>query len=375
MSSYIAVLSIVLILGFCIEISRGCHWNATLVIGRNVRTVPLDGVFWLLIFVTLTLYGGLRYNVGTDYESYCTMFTDICDDWFKNRYTGTEQGYVWLNRIVSLFTEEPQVIIFITNMIICVFGVTTLRRYCKCIPFGLVVYFTTLYYFSFNIIRQGMAANMVFLAIGLAADGKMKRAWFWVIAAGFFHQTAWLLMIPLLFLMKRRYKLPVYLAVFGIAALATLFRDTVTIQLISRIYPSMLNFADAYQYEFSPVQVALCALYLLLCLMYISPMLEKKKENILYVNFALFTFGVYLLLFWIPMWSRLNLYVIGLYALIVPEAVSCEKDRRMRWLYYGGLMLMLVFFFFGPSILSGTDWYYGTYFDKLRELELEKIIP
>ena len=63
-------------------------------------------------------------------------------------------------------------------------------------------------------------------------------------------------------------------------------------------------------------------------------MLQAKKGNIVYINAAIFTFAMYALLFWFPMWSRLNLYFIGLFALIVPEAVSCEKDRKMRIFYY-----------------------------------------
>lgn len=372
MAPYLVVLSIILLLGFCIELGKENQWNATFVINQRTYQVPLTAVFWLLIFITLTLFGGLRYKVGTDYESYCIMFTDIYDDWFKNRYVGTEQGYVWLNRIVTLFTDEPQAIIFITNMIICAVGVFAMSRFSVFAPFSLYIYYTTLYYYSFNIIRQGMACNFVFLAVGYAAHGKWKKCWFWLIFAGFFHRTAWLLMIPLLLLMAVKYKPVMYFSVFGIAALATLFRDTVTIQLISRFYPSMLEFKDAYMYDFSPVQVVLCLMYMVLCLIYYKPMLERRKENILYINFSILTFGMYLLLFWLPMWSRMNLYLIGLYAFIVPEAVSCEKSRRIRFMYYAILLGILLFFYIVPPLLSGgAGWEYHTYWDKLRELEME----
>ena len=89
----------------------------------------------------------------------------------------------------------------------------------------------------------------------------------------------------------------------------------------------------------------------------------------------IFTFAMYALLFWFPMWSRLNLYFIGLFALIVPEAVSCEKDRKMRIFYYAGILAILLFFYIVPTLAGGGDWYYATNFDKLKELAAEKMIP
>lgn len=375
MAIYLVVLSIIMILGFCIEIGKANRWEAVFAAGRREIRISLTGVFWALIFLTLALFGGLRYNVGTDYESYCTIFTDIAENWYAARYTGTERGYVWLNRIVSIFTDEPQVIIFITNAIITFVGLHCLRKYCRFVPFGLFIFYTTLYYYSFNLIRQGMAATIIFLAMGYASDGKWKKCIAAVVIAGFFHRTAWQFMLPIVVLLMFRYKPSVYFICFALAALATLFRDTVTLQLIARFYPSMLNFEDAYQFEFSFTQVGLCLIYMILCLMYYKPMLQAKKGNIVYINAAIFTFAMYALLFWFPMWSRLNLYFIGLFALIVPEAVSCEKDRKMRIFYYAGILAILLFFYIVPTLTGGGDWHYATYFDKLKELAAEKMIP
>ena len=69
MAIYLVVLSIIMILGFCIEIGKANRWEAVFVAGRREIRISLTGVFWALIFLTLALFGGLRYNVGTDYES------------------------------------------------------------------------------------------------------------------------------------------------------------------------------------------------------------------------------------------------------------------------------------------------------------------
>ena len=75
------------------------------------------------------------------------------------------------------------------------------------------------------------------------------------------------------------------------------------------------------------------------------------------------------------MWSRLNLYFIGLFAVIVPQAVSCEKDWRLRALYYTLMLGILVFFYVMPSFV-GTDAYaYTTVFDRPADYLSQLYMP
>ena len=377
MAIYVTVLGIVMALGCCVEIGKVNHWNAVFVRGKQTWTIPLTGIFWALIFVTLTLFGGLRYMVGTDFEGYCEIFENIAADWYVETYAGTERGYVWLNRIISLFTQESQVVIFITNMIICWLGVTALRKYCRFAPFGIYIFFTTLYYSSFNLIRQGMAAAFVLLAVGYAADRKLIKSMLLVIAGSLFHKTA-LLMVPVLILMSFPYKPVVYWVVYLLSAAASLSeqgRDIIANQLVGRFYPYVANDAATFQADFSPTQVILCLLYMLLCIYYWKKMREKKRGNIVYINLSILIFMLYSVYFWLPMWSRLNMYFICLYALIVPAAVECEESRRLKTFYYGVLLGILLFFYIAPTLMGGGDWYYGTFFEKLAVLREEALWP
>lgn len=355
MGIYLLVLGTVCILGAVIEFGKSRGWTSVWLLGKKEYVFYKTDILWAVILVILMLFGGLRYKVGTDYESYCLMFSRICEDWNEILYGGTERGYVWLNRIVSLYTKDPQWIIFLSNAVVSWIGVHCLRKYSRFAPFSLFLFFTTLYYYSFNLIRQGMAAAFVLLAFCYARDRKWVRSMAVCLIACLFHQTA-LLMVPVLFLMQFRYQPSWYFVFFAIAALCTLLRDQITYFLIATFYPNNLNYAQAYAYDFSPTQVILCAIYMVLCLLYYRVMLKREQGNILYINFSILIFGIYTFFFWIPMWSRLNLYFIGLYALIVPEAVSCEKDRKTRALYYAVMLGILVFFYVAPSFL-GTDAY------------------
>ncbi len=374
MGYYLLILFLICMLGGIIEYGRAQELTATFVVGKKRRTIYRLDFLWLVILIILLLFGGLRYDVGTDYHSYCNMFAALYEDWNEVLYGGTERGYVWLNRIVSLYTNDPQWIIFITNGIITCIGVHCLRKYCRFAPFGLFIFFTTLYYYSFNLIRQGMAAAFVFWAVCEAGERKWIKSMLLCLLATTFHQTAWL-MVPVIILMGFRYRPVWYFVFFAAAALCTLLKDSITYFLIATFYPNNLNYAQAYAYDFSPVQVILCAIYMALALLYYKPMMEQKKGSIQYINLAILIFGLYTFFYWIPMWSRLNLYFIGLFAVIVPQAVSCEKDWRLRALYYTLMLGILVFFYVMPSFV-GTDAYaYTTVFDRPADYLSQLYMP
>ena len=363
MGIYLLVLGVICALGGIIEYGRSLELRSTFLIGKKPHTIYRLDFLWIVILLILVLFGGLRYGVGTDYESYCNIFVNIYKDWYDILYNGTERGYVWLNRLLTLFTNDPQWIIFVSNFIICLIGVHCLRKYCRFAPFGLFIFFTTLYYYAFNLIRQGMAAAFIMLAVCLARDRKWVRSLLVCLVAVLFHKTA-LMMLPVIILMQFKWSPPWYFAFFAVAVLCTLFRDNITYFLISTFYPNNLGDAAAYTFDFSPTQVILCAIYMALCLFYFRQMLAGNKGNILYINFAILIFGSYTFFFWIPMWSRLNLYFIGLYAVIVPEAVSCEPDRKVRMLYYGVMLAILLFFYIAPSLIGADAYSYASIFDR-----------
>ena len=341
MEIYILVIAALTALGIFVEAGKTGRWSGTLAVAGHRPVWSVNLCFWLLIAALLILFGGLRYRVGDDFDSYCLIFENICKDWDTILYNGTEAGYVWLNRLVSVWTEEPQWIIVVTTAMITVFGVIAICKESKLVPFSLFIFFTTIYYQGFNLIRQCIACSMVLLALVYVKRKRWMWACVWLFLASLFHKTA-LVGFPVLFLAHFRYQ-----PLNG---------------LLLRIYPTAAATSASYLYEgVSGVQVVLCLLYAGLCLRYYRPMLEKSPGNIVYMNLYIFLLGVYAFFYWIPMWGRMQLYFIGMYALIVPEAIACEKNRVLRILYYAVIWGILLFFFIVPK-LSGDlgAWEYQT---------------
>ena len=363
MGSYLLAIGFLVLMGYGIQISRWKNLGGHLLTAKGIYRLSIEPVFWFAIFLTLLLFGGLRYYVGTDFESYYTIFRDICEDWDDLRYQGTEAGFVWLNRWISLFTDNPQWIIFIANGIISFFCTAALIKESKFVPFSIYIIFTTIYYQSFNLVRQGMACSIVLLAFVYAKERKWLRCYGLILFAALFHRTA-LIMLPIMFLMQFQYVHALYFVFFALASLGIFLQDQIT-ALLLRIYPSAMAATDAYLYEeSSPLQIAMCLIYAVLCLLYYRKLLDKDKGNVLYVNFSVLLLGLYAFFYWIPMWGRIQLYFIGFYSLIVPEVISCEESRMMRILYYAVIWGILLFFFIVPNLNSSGLWPYQTIFSQ-----------
>jgi hypothetical protein len=361
MEIYLVVLGLILLLSFGVEIGRQADLKQILVIrGKEYSIIPTE-FLWIGIALAFVIFGGIRYGIGDDYFGYRMMFEDLCENWNDPARAGTEQGFVWLNRIVSLYTQNADWIIFITNAIVSITGVWCIRKFSKFTPISLFIFYTTIYYQAFNLVRQGMAAAMIFLAFGYVKEKKWIRGMIWTVLAFYFHKTS-LIMLPLFFLMSIKYNPIFYLIFFSVSCVCFLLKENISSLLIS-FYPYAVNDGEAYMYSsISPTQIALSGIYMVLAWIYYKPLLEKDDGNILYINFSILMFGLYSCFFWIPLWGRLQLYFICLYALIIPEIISCESDKRLRFLYYLVIWGLLAFFYIVPMALYGVTWPYKTIF-------------
>lgn len=358
MEIYIYLIAAVWIslLGILIQLGRTFHWEGSLVLGKRQRRISLNIIPWALVLITLAVFGGLRYRVGTDFESYAEIFGNISRNWYDARYTGTEWGFVWLNRLITVFTDDAQWMFFLTNLFITVFGLVCIGRYSRFVPISLYIFYTTIYYQGFNLIRQGMACAVVFLAFGLYHEGKWVRSVLMILIASLFHRTA-LVVLPVFLLMRFRCHQAWYYIFGVIASLGFLLKEQVN-ELLLRFYPSAAAASAEYLYEeFSPVQVILCLIYVVLCLIYYKKLMDRNPRNVIYINFSVLLLGLYACFYWIPMWGRLQLYFICFFSLIIPEVISCEENRLLRVIYYAVIWGIMLFFYMVPVLMSGGGFW------------------
>lgn len=148
------------------------------------------------VCIMLTLVSGLRsYTVGVDtlqyWNAYLTAWAD--HSWY-------ESGFLWLLRALNSISENPQLLLFFTSVVMtgCV-GYAICRFNCNPI-IAFFLYITLLTYATFmNLMRQGLAAAILVAALPWLASGKRLRFVFAVLISSLFHSTAivMLALVPL----------------------------------------------------------------------------------------------------------------------------------------------------------------------------------
>lgn len=177
----------------------------------------------MIPLASLVLVSGLRYRVGTDFQTYTPLYEmagDYQNVWqifgFGTAKMATDPGFTALLWLMNFITKDPQIMYITVAAVTYSFIMKTLADYGR--PFELSVFLflgTFHYYASFNGIRQYMVAAALFWAIRYIISGNWKRYFLIVLISSLFHSSA-LIMIPVYFIVRRKAWSP---AIFGLSAL------------------------------------------------------------------------------------------------------------------------------------------------------------
>lgn len=355
--TYLLVSAVVILLSLGIVYFRSGNRMGVLVlpVGRHRRLkIHMESMLWLTIATVCILFGGLRYYVGTDYESYIDIFNQIHGN--STRYTfSVESGYILLNRLVGLVTANPQAIMIVTSAIIVVFYLARIQASSAFIPFSVYVFFS-LFTSSFNTIRQGIAIAICVFALEEIRSKRWGRSAALFLVAMLFHKTS-MFMLAVYILCRCTYSIAGYgiiSAGMGLLFLARGRLYTLLLDVFYTNYQGLSTYSDTPNISLSPVQVFQCTMYLALCVIYYKPLLKKHPGNILYVNLSFVFLLCCLLGTWLPLWERMVLYLQAPFLLVIPEVISCEENKWVRRFYY--FMIWGSMFFYWVLALRGMGY-------------------
>lgn len=159
-------------------------------------------VFYVLVLV-LSFFACLRdRTVGQDTRSYIFLFNRIVNlEWqdivsFSSR-TGYEIGYVVYNKVLSLITEDGQIVTFCNSLIFMVLAAKVLYNECFNPVIGLYLFFTLgLYQTSFNIVSSLIAAYLVLSGLRDLRERRIAKYLVRVFLGCLFHSAAFIMIIP-----------------------------------------------------------------------------------------------------------------------------------------------------------------------------------
>ena len=161
---------------------------------KNNKTACL--VLIVLIFIVLTLFGGLRsINLGYDAKMYIVNTYRILDNDSSLvsifSYYGLEKGYILLMYLAHQITPEPWLGLLFLNALANIgplyFIFKNRKKYSVLV--AIPAFYCTLYLFSFNTMRQCVAMSAFFIALVMLQEKKYAKAFLLGVFGFFFHRS------------------------------------------------------------------------------------------------------------------------------------------------------------------------------------------
>ncbi|WP_286141025.1 EpsG family protein [Duncaniella freteri] len=159
---------------------------------ESVQGYKCRKILALISFILLFCFIGLRYETGTDWQSYKKLFDNLIFDWtILVNVVHFDFGYVLLNAFVKLFTDNYSILIFIDAALT---GIILYKFIIKFSPRPNISIF--LFYTNF-MIAQFMGSNRRMIAMVIVLwtfyfvfKNKNIKSWISIVIAFFFHRSS-----------------------------------------------------------------------------------------------------------------------------------------------------------------------------------------
>lgn len=330
----------------------------------------------LLVFIILLLsiLGGLRaLNIGTDVSIYGKSFFDKAEnsDSLKklDNTLNIEFGYTFLLYIVTRFTNNLNVFLFILQLITNSLVILTLNKYSRkenkfSFAIGILVYICIYYCRTYNFLRQSIALSIVLWGYSYIDEKKYKSFVVCVLIASIFHTTTLIAisLLPLKLLVGKKKSPIIYGAIYII--LIGISIDLVDVIIIlkkigilsDRYYNYIYNYINP-KYRFDWVDI----IYKLIWLGSFVYMSRKSKDfkennsyyfNLLILDLIFFSFRRTILYA-----DRVALYFGYSQMIYVPRLykylVSAKKsDKRINLLVTSIFVVANAFFWYHKFVVQ-----------------------
>lgn len=314
--------------------------------------------------VILAVFVGLSDMLGGyDRYIYASLFDDIADitrvggnykDASIFTLYSSEIGYIGSNILISFITSNRYVFILLYTFIIYYLFYLSLKEYCVNYTFGMILFMSLMFFFTFTYLRQMVGVGFAWFAIRYVYKKELYKFIICVLVAASFHNSA-IILVPLYFLPIKRFSQRSIIIIMslclalglsgGPSALFSLYGDVTDMQYRTDSYAEQ---EIGFRYEY--IIEALVFLYFILKNYSI---ISDTKKNIVLLNISLGFCAILLLFVQSLNGGRLGWYyligVISTLSLIANNVKSNKQTRKIisiicfllffRILYYWGFML------------------------------------
>lgn len=301
-------------------------------------------------FISLFAVSALRYNVGSDYQAYEDLFSRI--ESYDLNNSAYEFGYVLLNKMIYLISDNNQSIFIITSFVILFFIVITIFRYSNKLEVSMFLFITLYFYYSsFNIVRQYISIAIMFYATRYIFDRNFKIYVLCVIIALFFHTTA-IFALPLYFLSDKKLNNKMLIISIIVTCIVLVLINPI-FNIITVLFPKYAYYEGGVLFTSGSYRsIIVIGSIFFSTYLYRNKIIRKDEKNTLYIN-AMFIglivsiLGIKSVLF-IRIMSYFSIYSI----LLIPNFIN-SFEKKLKPLVY--LLIINISYIYCYLLLSKND--------------------
>lgn len=313
--------------------------------------------------ICLVLVSGLRANIG-DTSAYKHSYTINNFTW---EYVKSQKdiGFGLLQMVLKHFSNDPQLLLFITALITNLLIMFVFYKYSRMIELTIFIYITSGFFItSMNGIRQCLAAAIVFAATKHLIEGNWKRYFLFVLLSSTIHQTA-LILLPIYFIVRRKAwtratVILIFMAVFVVLGFNQ-FSQILFAAIKDTQYGGYKDFAEGganilrVAVEGTPLIIAYIGRDKLRSIM-------PNSDYIINMAFLSFIFMIISTQNWI--FARFAIYFSLYQYILISWIVKLFKEKDQRFIYFCILICYLAYHYF-DSVITMNIIYKSDFLDPI----------
>jgi hypothetical protein len=295
-------------------------------------------------FVLLTLLVMLRHEgVGTDTRNYIYYFKKYSRmDWQILQREAIEIGFSYFNKIISLFSDEPQFFLAMAALLVSILMYPTYRRLCVDASLTVVLFsIMSIFVMMFSGIRQMLSIGIGFVAYKYTRSKKLIPFLLSVLLAMSAHTSAFMLIFMYPLYHAKITKKWLYVVV-PVLAIIFVFNS----QIFSVLTALMAQYT---KYEGGITSTGAYTMLILFVIFtvfsFVIPDESRVDEEMIGLrNFLLLSMIIQMFAPLHALAMRMNYYYIVFIPLLIPKVVEC-RSRRWNQVAMAGRHIMVIFFF------------------------------
>lgn len=338
-----------------------------LLIGFIVAGIKYSGyekkwtLFDVSVILILIIFASIRFNVGTDYQSYYYIYNYIVSsDFSVDAYHATHQefGYYIVSWLTKKFFDSPYAIFWLSSILIYIPIYVRMKKDSEDLSYTLLLFlFLGFYTNSFNIMRQWIAIAINFYSLRYIHQNKTKFVFLNLLGTSF-HYTCVIAMFVQLLAKRIR---PTMMVLFLTCITGTIFAFLlIKMDILYAVLSTIDNRYIIYQEVRSPgigyILLFILRLIIVLILLMISKSREYQYEKTLLIISLFFIIlgfhNVYL--------GRMEAYFSITLVLCIPNILK-QTTKRERLIYKYFFTMIFVSVFILSLIFYGNLIPYRTY--------------